>query len=124
MPTYQTRGDYLFVDVSEPYSLALFISGIREIADHCRKENLYKVLVDIRKMEGNPSIFDRYLAGIEIVRRWGSRIKAVVLARPDMINRVAENTAVNRGAKLRAVSDMESALKWLEVEFHDETVGV
>ncbi len=124
MPTYQNRVDYLFVDVSEPYSLILFISGIHEVADRCRKENLYKVLVDIRKMEGNPSIFDRYLAGIEIVRLWGSRIKAVVLARPGIINRVAENTAVNRGAKLHVVSDMESARKWLEVEFHDETIEV
>ena len=124
MSTCQNKGDYLFVEVSEPYSLKLFISAIHEVADRCREENLYKVLIDIRKVEGNPSIFDRYMAGIEIVRLWGSRIKAVVLARPDMINGVTENTAVNRRVKLQAVSDMASALKWLEVEFHDETTGV
>ena len=123
MSTCRNKGDYLFIEVSEPYSLKLFISAIHEVADHCRKENLYKVLIDLRKVEGNPSIFDRYLLAIEIVRLWGSRIKAAVLARPGMINRMTENTAVNRGAKLRAVSDMESALKWLEVKFHDETVG-
>ena len=124
MPTWQNKGDYLFVEVSEPYSLKLAISTIHEIADRCRAENLYKVLIDMSKVEGHLSIFDRYLAGIEIVRLWGSRIKAVVLAKPSMINRVTENTAVNRGAKLQVVPDMESALQWLEVEFHDETVGV
>jgi hypothetical protein len=124
MSTCQNKGDYLFIEVSEPYSLKLAISTIHEIADRCRAENLYKVLIDLSKVEGNPSIFDRYLAGIEIVRLWGSRIKAAVLARPGMINRMTENTAVNRGVKLLAVSDMESALKWLEVEFHDETTGV
>jgi len=124
MSTWQNKGDYLFVEVSEPYSLKLAISTIHEIADHCRAENLYKVLIDMSKVEGHLSIFDRYLAGIEIVRLWGSRIKAVVLAKPSMINRVTENTAVNRGAKLQVVSDMASALQWLEVEFHDETVGV
>ena len=124
MSTWQNKGDYLFVEVSEPYSLKLAISTIHEIADQCRAENLYKVLIDMSKVEGHLSIFDRYLVGIEIVRLWGSRIKAVVLAKPSMINRVTENTAVNRGAKLQVVSNMESALQWLEVEFHDETVGV
>ena len=124
MSTWQNKGDYLFVEVSEPYSLKLAISTIHEIADQCRAENLYKVLIDMSKVEGHLSIFDRYLVGIEIVRLWGSRIKAVVLAKPSMINRVTENTAVNRGAKLQVVSDMASALQWLEVEFHDETVGV
>ena len=124
MSTWQNKGDYLFVEVSDPYSLKLAISTIHEVADRCRSENLYKVLIDMSKVEGHLSIFDRYLVGIEIVRVWGSRIKAVVLARPNMINRVTENTAVNRGAKLHVVSDMESALKWLEAEFHDETAGV
>ena len=124
MSTCQNKGNYLFVEVSEPYSLKLFLSTIHEVADHCQKENLNKVLMDIRKMEGNPSVFDRYQVDIEIAKVWGSRIKAVVLARPDMINGVTENTAVNRRVKLQAVSDMASALKWLEVEFHDETTGV
>jgi hypothetical protein len=124
MSTWQNKGDYLFVEVSEPYSLKLAISTIHEVTDHCQEENLYKVLIDMSKVEGHLSIFDRYLVGIEIVRLWGLRIKAVVLAKPSMINRVTENTAVNRGAKLHVVSDMESALQWLEVEYHDETVGV
>jgi len=123
MPTYQNKGDYLLVEVNEPYSLKLAISSIQEIAARCGQDNLHKVLIDMSKVDGNPSIFDRYRAGIEIVRLWGSRIRAVVVARPDMINRVTENTAVNRGAKLLMASDMESALQWLEIEIHDEVAG-
>jgi len=124
MSTCQNKGNYLFVEVSEPYSLKLLISTIHEVADHCQKENLNKVLVDLRKMEGSPNVFDRYEVGIEIVKVWGSRIKAAVVAKPGVVNRMTENTAVNRGAKLLATSEMEDALKWLEVEVHDNKTGV
>ena len=123
MSTCQNKGDYLCVDVSEPYSLDLLMSTIHEVADHCRKENLRKVLVDLRKMEGNPNIFDRYRIGIEITRVWGAKLKVAVIARPGTINRMAENTAVNRGAKLIATFDEESALTWLEIKSHKEKPG-
>jgi len=123
MSTCQNMGDYLFIDVDEPYSLKLFLSTIHEVADHCRKENLNRVLIDLRKMEGSPNVFDRYEVGIEIVKAWGARIKVAVIARPSILNRMTENTAVNRGAKLLATSEMEDALKWLEVENRNDNNG-
>ena len=123
MSTCQNKGDYLFIEVSEPCSLDLLISTIHDVSAHCRKENLNKVLVDLRKMEGNPNIFDRYRLGIEIARVWGAKIKVAIIARPGMINRMTENTAVNRGAKLMAAFDEEAALTWLEIESHKEISG-
>ena len=123
MSTCQNKGDYLFVEVSEPYSLKLSISTIHEVADHCRKENLNKVLIDIRKMEGSPSVFDRYQLAIESVKVWGSRIKVAVIARPGIVNRMAENTAVNRGAKLMVTFDVEAAMNWLGIESYQEKSG-
>jgi len=116
-------GDYLFVEVSEPYSLKLFLSTIHEVADHCREENLDKVLIDLRGMEGNPSIFDRFQAGIEIVKSWGIGIKAAVIARPVVINRTGENTAVNRGSKIKMFSEIKDATAWLEVEINSQEIG-
>ncbi|HXD09111.1 MAG TPA: hypothetical protein VN653_03520 [Anaerolineales bacterium] len=124
MSTHQNKGDHLFVEINEPYSLKLLISNIHAVADHCRKENLNKVLVDIRKMEGNPSIFDRFQLGLEIVKAWGTRITVAVVAKPSLINRTAENTAVNRGAKVKAFSEMKDAMEWLGVEFNNQTTGV
>ena len=123
MSNCQNKGDYLFIEVSEPYSLDVLISAIHEVAYHCRKENLNKVLIDLRKMEGNPNIFDRYRLGIEIARVWGAKIKVAVIAKPGAVNRMAENTAVNRGAKLLTTFDEETALNWLEIESHKETSG-
>ena len=123
MSTCQNKGDYLFVEVGEPYSLDLLMSTIHDVADHCQKENLNKVLIDLRKMEGSPNIFDRYRIGIEIVKAWGSKIKVAVLARLGVVNRMAENTAVNRGAKLLVTFDKKTALTWLEIESHKETSG-
>ena len=123
MSTCQNMGDYLFVEVSEPYSLNKLIATIHEVAEHCQKENLNKVLVDISKMDGSPPMFDRYRLGLEMVKAWGPRIKVAVIARPGMVNRMTENTAVNRGAKVMAASDVETALDWLEVENHKEKPG-
>ena len=116
MPTCENKGDYLFVEVNEPYSLLLFLNTIHEVKEHCRKENLNKVLIDLRKVEGSPSIFDRYRIGIEIAKAWGSKIKVAVIAKPSMLNRMVENTAVNRGAKLMATFDEAVALAWLEIK--------
>ena len=123
MSTCQNKGDYLFVEVNEAYSLDILMSTIHDVAEHCRKENLNKVLIDLRKMEGSPNIFDRYRIGIEIARVWGAKIKVAVIARSGVINRMTENTAVNRGEKLIAVFDEETALTWLELESHKEKPG-
>ncbi len=74
-------------------------------------------------MTGSPNIFDQYHVGIEIVKTWGPRIKAVVITKPGITNRMTENTAVNRGAKLMVTFDRETALKWLELEDLKEKPG-
>lgn len=115
MSTCRNMGDHLLVEVSGKYSLRSMLSTVYEVAEHCRKEGLKKVLVDLRNLDGNPNIFDRYLLGLEIARKWGPRIKAAILTRAEMANRMAENTAVNRGARIRVNASMDDALQWLEL---------
>jgi len=123
MTTYINKGEYLFVEVNESYSLRLLLSTIHEVADHCQTDHLDKALIDLRNMEGSPTIFDRFQIGIEIARVWKSRIKVAVVARSNIISRVAENTAVNRGATLWITTTMEAAMKWLELQFYEEKSG-
>jgi hypothetical protein len=123
MSTYQNKGDYLFVEVSESYSLNLFMTIIHEVADHCQKEKLNKVLIDLRKMEGKPSLFDRYQTGVEIAKVWSWKIEAAIVTKSDVINHMTENAAINRGAKLFGTTDPEAALKWLEIENRNEKPG-
>jgi|SRR4026207_184307 hypothetical protein len=116
MPVYQNKGTYLFVEPSEPYSLHLILTMVQEIADHCQKEDLHKVLVDLTQMEGNPNILDRYTIGVEVARICGATIQGAAIAKQSITNYMVENVAVNRGAKLKVVSTFEEAMKWLELK--------
>jgi hypothetical protein len=116
VPTYVNKGNYLLVESDEPYSLALFMVIIHEIAQQCKQSNLSKALVDISKMTGNPSIIDRYETGVEISKYWGAKIQVASVVEESLINFVAETVAVNRGANFKVFSEIGPALEWLEVD--------
>lgn len=115
MHTFENRGDYLFVEITEPITVKVLISAIQEMADFCQREKLNKVLVDMRTVHEAISIIDRYTLGVNVAKVIGSKITIAVVAPDAMITRVAENAAVNRYGKLKAFSDMEKALEWLGV---------
>ena len=112
----QNMGAYLLAEASGVYSLEMMISIIHELADQCRKETLGKALLDLRNVAGNPGILDRHRFGLEIAKAWGPLLKVAAVAKPEAINKMGENTAVNRGANVWATPDMELALQWLGVE--------
>lgn len=109
-------GEYLLVEPAGAYSLKYLLATIHEVAEHCRRENLTKVLIDLRAVEGSPNIFERYLLGLEIARKWGQTLKASILVRAEVANRMTENTAVNRGARIRVKTSLDEALQWLELK--------
>lgn len=109
-------GDYLWVEAGGTFSLKYMLSTIHEVAERCRKENLNKVLIDVRSLNGSPNIFERYLLGLEIARTWGQGLKAAILVRAEIHNRMTENTAVNRGARVRVKTSLGEALEWLEIQ--------
>jgi hypothetical protein len=46
MPIFENRGSYLFVKITEPYSLKLTFSFLQEFADACNQESLEKALIE------------------------------------------------------------------------------
>ena len=116
MPQYHDNGEYLLVDFTEPYSLSNVIAVIHEVAERCRQSGRDKVLVDLRKSEGNPKMLDRFKFGMEIAKVWGPRIKAAVVARRTIINWMGETVAVNRGGRVMVTHDETKALEWLVVK--------
>ena len=99
MPVYENRGSYLFVEISDPYSLVLLLSMVQDIAHRCQKENLRKVIVDLTQMEGNPGILDRYTIGVEVAKICGARIECAAIGKQNMINHMMENVA-GRGSEM------------------------
>ena len=116
MPIFENRGSYLFVKITEPYSLKLTFSFLQEFADACNRENLEKALIDMLALEDHVSIWDRYQIGEEYVRVVGPKIRVAVVARRNLIDLRTENVVVNRSGRIKMFYEMESALKWLEVD--------
>jgi hypothetical protein len=116
MPTYINKGNYLLVELDEQYSLDLFFTTIHEVAEQCEKEGLNKALVDITKMTGNPNMIDRYETGILMAKVWGDKIKVAAVAKKSLINYLAENAAINRGARFKVFSEINPALEWLAIK--------
>jgi len=116
MPIFENRGSYLFVKITEPYSLQWAFSFLREFAEICNREHLEKALIDGLNLEGPISIWDRYQIGQEFVRVVGPAIKVALIVKRDLIDLTMENVVVNRRGNFKVFHEMESALKWLDVE--------
>ena len=116
MVVYLNKGNYLFVDVGEAHTFEAFQGLVHEVARRCKHEKLNKVLIDATAVDLKVGIFQRFQLGLEIVRVWGSKFMVACVAKPGVINHMTENTAVNRGARIRAFLTMDEALRWLKIE--------
>jgi hypothetical protein len=123
IPAYVNKGEYLLVEVRGLYRFEDFRSMIHEVAKFCSENDLHKVVVDLREAEGDPSTIDRYLLGNEIAAVWQYRIRGAGVAGKQSINFLMENVAVNRGANVKAFSDVQAALKWLGITAMGEYTG-
>lgn len=115
MPTYANKGEFLLVEVREPFKFEEFRSMIHEVAKQCAEQRLNKVILDMREAEGDLSTIERYLLGTEISRVWKHTIQGAGIAKRETINFMMENVAVNRGANVKAYFKMKDALGWLGV---------
>ena len=104
----------MLVELSGSYSLNFFLESVREIAEHGKNEIFTKALVDVRNVEGVPSIPERYEIGVEISKVWSNHIQVAVVREKNLVNNLVENVAVNRGAgSFRVFMDIRLALEWL-----------
>lgn len=115
MKKIEDHENYLQVHYSEPYQLDTFIALIKEVAETCRAMNCTKVLIDIRRMSGKVGTMDRFQIGVAGAEAFRGLAKVAVLYRREEINQFAENVSVNRGANVKGFSNLDKALKWLDV---------
>ena len=116
MPIFENRGSYLFVKITESYSLKWAFSFLQEFADICKQEHLEKALIDGLNLEGPISIWDRYQIGEEFVRVVGPKIKVALVGKRELIDLTMENVVVNRTGRFKVFHEMEFALKWLGMQ--------
>ncbi len=108
------RAGYLYVIVTGEYSQEEFLSYPKIVADECAKANMNKVLVNALSLAGaNVPTMDRFFAGENIAKHFGAKIKLAVAWPKEYIDKFTETVAVNRGAMVLVVGDVETAEKWL-----------
>lgn len=116
MKIVENQGEYLFVKFTDPYQLDTIVELIKEAAAACVEENLSRALVDFREMPGKISTADRFQLGVEAASAMRGLLKVAVVYRRSEMNWFAETVAKNRGANLRIFSEMDEAIKWLDVK--------
>lgn len=111
--TFQRCDGYLRVRVSGEFPTLNF----REVATSILQEAVHsgdtRVLIDAYGVSAPKSLVDRFDAGATIAEVFRDRIKLAILYPPAMINKLGEDTAVNRGADVLVVGDEKVALEWL-----------
>jgi hypothetical protein len=85
------------------------------IAEHCKRANGDKLLIDITGAKGNLSVIEKYLAAEEsrVFALYG--IKVVFIETPERMDprRFFLLAARNRGVNVEAFTDFQSAEEWL-----------
>ena len=104
---------YRSIKVKGTYSL----SDFQALADRIRAESLEhnckNFLLDVSAVIGNVPVMHRFFLAEYVPKLWGITIRVAVVYRAEDINKVFENTAVNRSVRTIVVPDVQTALNWL-----------
>lgn len=85
---------------------------IDQIKAETEARQCFKILIDFRALQA-PEVWEQYQSVSYMAESWGMQICAAGLAPANQINRLGENTAVNRGANFAMFSELAMAVEWL-----------
>jgi hypothetical protein len=111
--SFEDTGIYLHVRVRGDWTRKEIIAGIQNVAERAQSVGQTRVLLDIRELSSPKNEMDRFMAGEAIARLFPSPFKVVALWSDDLMDKFAENVAVNRGANAIVLSDIDEAVRWL-----------
>ena len=83
------------------------------ISELDKDKEIKKVLVDLTRLTGDLSFFDRHRVGKYLAEKLPRDTRIAVVSSRNSLVRMIENTAINRGVKLFATDDREEAKAWL-----------
>ncbi|MBN1997216.1 hypothetical protein JW935_06680 [candidate division KSB1 bacterium] len=110
---YEERSGHLFIKVVGKWTTNSAKNLIDKVKAEADARGFSRVLLDITAITQPDSEMTRFYSGEYIAKIWRPPLRVAALAKPKMINKFAENVAVNRGAVFGVFSDAEEALGWL-----------
>ena len=123
MKLIEGRKGYLYVEYSEPYLFNNLIDMMNEVLVICEKESYQKFLVNNSNMTGKVAPMERFELAVKGASLFLYKGKYAIVYRKEEINRFAETVGDNRGLNARIFSDMDEAMKWLEVNEEQRLVN-
>ncbi|MCB9640609.1 MAG: hypothetical protein H6727_17065 [Myxococcales bacterium] len=110
---FEDRGKHLYAQISGPYPE----EEIEDVLWKMRKEaealGLPSLLIDAMRLDTPRHDLFRFVVGRHIAEIFGQKFRVAIVFPKHLINKLAENTAVNRGALLQVCGSEEEALQWL-----------
>lgn len=91
--------------------------GLKELIDKVKsilinkKPAIQNILVDLTGIEGKLNFMEHFNIGQDIANKLID-YKLAVVTKPIVVNKVAENVATKKGARMLMTYDRQKALKW------------
>jgi hypothetical protein len=109
----ETHERYIKLIVTGQWELMEMLKLIGVIQTMNQSEQRDRVLIDLRGVEGERPDADRVWAGKQAALALRHGVKVAIVDHAERINKVAENTAVARGAQLFVAPTEQEAVAWL-----------
>ncbi len=119
--SFQEKGNYLAAQLRGELDLEALRESFMAIRDRAMQTETKLILIDAFGLSAPKNEFDRFRAGEAVAELLPLPMKVAALYRAELINKFAENTAVNRGAALLVCSDSEIALQWSLEDLPDKS---
>jgi hypothetical protein len=92
--------------------------GLRTLIDQVKlllkeKKELKNILVDLTGIDGKLTFMEHFAIGEDIAGKLHG-YKLAVVTKPIVVNKVAENVATKKGAKMLMTYERKKALAWFE----------
>jgi hypothetical protein len=111
--TFTVEGEYVRAATIGSFDFGELFDFLGEVRREVIKAGLDKVLIDSRSTAGTMTEAERFQGGQKIAELFGAKIKVALMMQPEVITKLGELTANNRGARFYVAATEEEALGWL-----------
>jgi len=110
----EKRKEFLEMSISGEYDYWDLVKYPKIIRNQCLKEQVFKILVDVREMEiGRMPIVEQFFIGEHIAEVLKDHIKIAIVWNGMYHSRFFQSVATNRAALLRVFRSEKNAEIWL-----------
>jgi hypothetical protein len=105
---------YLFIGIIGEYSLMESRDLIHRVKEESKNSGYQNVLLDTTGLAGSIPHLDMFELGVHCAEVWKAAFRVAIISRAGGINKLFEDVAANRGARVLVVANEGAAIQWLD----------